>query len=97
MRELLKKFVFSYVFDSFFPFLCPRATVIAPINIRHTLFFTEQLERFAHVALYKRATVSDLLRLGMTKERREEFALLSDALIALLLTKWEGIARKTFE
>ena len=31
------------------------------------LFFKERLERFAPVALYKKATVSDLLRSLMTK------------------------------
>ena len=37
----------------------------------------EQLERFAHVALYKRATMSDSLMLIFTKERRERIALIA--------------------
>ena len=51
------------------------------------LFFKERLERFAPVALYKKATVSDLLRSLMTKERRKQFILLH--------TKNLRIAQKT--
>ena len=51
------------------------------------LFFKERLERFAPVALYKKATVSDLLRSLMTKERRKQFILLH--------TKNQRIAQKT--
>ena len=51
------------------------------------LFFKERLERFAPVALYKKATVSDLLRSLMTKERRKRFILLH--------TKNQRIAQKT--
>ena len=43
-------------------------------------------ERIASIALYKRATMSDLLRLLMTKERQEQFSLFHE-LIALSLTK----------
>ena len=70
----LDKFVFFYVFDNFSPFVCPRANS----SLRSSLicsFFKEQLERLAHVALYKRATMSDSLRLLMTKERPKRFAL----------------------
>ena len=95
MSELLEKFDFSYVLDIFFPFYAQER--IAPVAICQTLFFKEQLEQFSHIALYKRASVSDLLRSRMTKERREGFALLSESLIALSLTKSEGIARKTYE
>ena len=45
---------FLYVFDSFPPFYAQEQS-LTPL-FAHSLFFKEQLERFAHVALYKRAT-----------------------------------------
>ena len=61
-------------------------------SFAHSLFRSKSLksksvcERFAPVALYKRATLSNSLRLLMTKERREQFALFHKR-ITLLLTK----------
>ena len=63
------------VFHCFPPFYAQEQ--IAPI---------EQQERFALVPLYKRATVSDSLRLLMAKERPAQFALFLQQ-IALSLTK----------
>ena len=48
------------------------------------------------MALYKRATVTDLLSLPKTKERLERFALFPER-IAVLLTKREWFVRKTDE
>ena len=45
-----------------------------PLLLANLLFFKEWLKQFAPVALYKRATVSDSLRLLMTKEWWEQFA-----------------------
>ena len=52
----------------------------------HSLFFKERLEQFTPVVLFKRATVSNLLRLLMTKER-----------FAISLTKKKRITWKTNE
>ena len=55
------------VFDSF-PLFIPKSKSL-PSLLAHSLLFKERLERFAPVALYKRATVSNLNRSKMTKER----------------------------
>ena len=94
----LDKFIFFYVFDNFSPFVCPRANS----SLRSSLicsFFKEQLERLAHVALYKRATMSDSLRLLMTKERPKRFALFQKRIPLLLICsqKTEQIDQKTNE
>ena len=57
-------------FSDFFPLFMPNSELLASL-LAHSLFFKEQLEQFA---LCKRATVSDLLRLLMTKEQWERFA-----------------------
>ena len=66
------------------PLIMPACEAL-PLLFAHSLFFKEQLEWFAPVALYKRATVSASLR-SLTKERWEGFALFHER-IALLLTK----------
>ena len=53
-------------------------------------------EWFTPVALYQRANMSNLLRLLMTKEQHEQFALFHKQ-IALLLKKNEWMAQKTDE
>ena len=99
---------FSYVFDSFPPFLYPKTKLSL---FAHLVFFKEQLERFAPVALYKRATLAihsitqdkratlnNLLRSLMTKERWEHLLFFtSESWITLLLTQNERIAQKTDE
>ena len=67
-----------------------------PLLFAYSLFFKEQFERFAAIALYKKATMSDLLGLLMTKERRERFILFHEQ-IALLLTNNKWIAQKNDE
>ena len=67
-----------------------------PSLFAHLLFFKEQLEWFAPVDLYKRANMSDSLRLLMTKVWWERFALFRER-ITLLLPKNELIAQKTDE
>ena len=69
---------------------------LLPLLVAHSLFFREQLEQFAPDALYKGATVSDSLRLLMTKEQQERFALFLKQ-IAFLLTKNKQSTRKTDE
>ena len=51
--DLFEKFLFFVSFPPFYAYL---------------LFFKEQIEQFAPVALYKRATLSNSLRSLMTKE-----------------------------
>ena len=60
-----KQIIFSYVFSvlpCFYPFLCPRAN-------RSVALYWRARERFALVALYKRAIMSKSLMLLFTKER----------------------------
>ena len=78
--------------------ICMPKSESLPSLFAHLLFFKERLEqfsscpslqksdceRFAQVAQYNRVTVSSLLRLFMTKERQERFALFH-ARIALSL------------
>ena len=80
-------------FHYFSPFYahCPRA-------LAQWLFFKERQERFAHcrslqksncariahIALYKRATVSNLLQSLMTKEQRERFALFHKKIVNII-------------
>ena len=98
--------VFFICFYSFSSFLCPRAN--RPNRSLLILFF-ERLEHFAPVTLYKKVTVSDSLRLLITKEQpraiRSGRSIQkndgSDSLffmnIALSLTKNERITGKTDE
>ena len=67
-----------------------------PSLFSHLLLFKERFEQFAPMAIYKRVTMSDSLRLLMTKEQQERNALFHQW-IALSLTKNEQIARKTNE
>ena len=74
-----KKFVFFVYIWRFFPFLCPwanrsrcsslpRSFLKSEVrNSLRSLITKSDHERVAHIALYKRATVSDLLRSLMTK------------------------------
>ena len=61
------KFLFFVCFWQFFPFFMPRANCFCCSPLICS-FFIERLYRFASVALYKRATVNDLLRSLITKE-----------------------------
>ena len=81
------------MFLTFFPFLCP----IANRSHRSSLissFLKSYLS--TPIALYKRVTVSDLLRSLMTKEWQELFILFHEQ-IALLLTNNKWIAQKNDE
>ena len=80
----LKNLYFLYVFDSF-PFFMPKSKSL-PSLFPHSLFFKDRLERFAPVAHYKRATVSNSLRLIMTKDWWVRLAVFHER-IALSLTK----------
>ena len=80
--DVLKKFVFFVCFDSFPPFLCPRAkssrhsSLICSLLKSNLKGFTLAAlyksatvsDRFAQFAHDKRASKSDLLRSLMTKE-----------------------------
>ena len=69
-----------------------------PSLFAHSLFFEERLERFTFVALYKRATVSDLLMSLFKKERKSDsLKKPSNHNFALSLTKNERFALKTKE
>ena len=104
--NLVTNLVFFICFYSFSSFLCPRAN--RPNRSLLILFF-ERLEHFAPVTLYKKVTVSDSLRLLITKEQpraiRSGRSIQkndgSDSLffmnIALSLTKNERITGKTDE
>ena len=83
------------MFLTVFLLFMPKSELL-PSLFAYSIFFKEGLERFPHVALYKKATRSDSLRSLMTKERRECFALFHEQIVHLL-TKNEGIARKTDE
>ena len=91
---------FVYVFDSFSPFWCPTGNCSCRSLLlslfAHSLFFKEWLERFAPVALYKRATVSDLIRLLMTKDQWERFTLFTSELL-FRYKKTKLITQKTDE
>ena len=71
--DLLEKFIFFICYWQFFPFFMPKSESL-PSLFAHLLFFKERLEQFSPIALYKRATVSDLLRSLMKKEQRDRFA-----------------------
>ena len=51
---------FSYVFWQFSTFFIPESESLT-LLFAHLLFFKERLERFAPIAIYQRATMSDLL------------------------------------
>ena len=82
----LKKTYFLYVFDTFSQFFhlsMPKSEAL-PSFFAQWLCFKELWERFALVALYKRVTMSDSLRLLMTKEWREQFTLFHKRINLLL-------------
>ena len=86
------KIVFFLCFLQFFPFLCQRAN--PPIALRSvTHLLKSNHEQIAQVTLYKIATVSHSLRLLMTNERWEQFALFHER-IALSFTKIEESLEK---
>ena len=89
----LVKIEFYICFWQFFSLSMPKSESL-PSLFAHSLFCKEQPERFALVALFKRATMSNSLRSLMTKERREWFPLFHEQ-IALSLTNNEQIAQKT--
>ena len=66
MSDTLENFVFFVCFWQIFPFFPKNKSL--PSLFAHLLFFKEGLERFAPIALNKRAIVSDSLRSLMTKE-----------------------------
>ena len=74
--DLLKKLIFFVCFWQFFglfpPFLCLSVNRSCH-SLPDLLFFNDGLEGFAPVTLSKRATVRDLLRWLVTKERRGKF------------------------
>ena len=76
--ELLLKF-----FLTVFPLFMPKREFLS-LLFAQLLFFKEGWEQFAPVARYKRATVSDSLTVLMTKERREQFALIHKRIAPLL-------------
>ena len=104
----LKNSYFSYVIDSFSPFLCPRenrsrcSLLICSFlksdlsNFLPSLFTKEPLWAICSGRSWKKSNVTDLLRLLMIKEQQERFALFHKQ-IALTLTKNKRIARKTDE
>ena len=95
------------MFLTVFPLFMPKSESL-PTLFKKELLSKEQRERFGlghqkrdregitPIALYKRATVSDLPPLLMTKERRERFALFHE-LIALSLSKNKRFTPKTDE
>ena len=92
LLEKNRKNRFFLMFLQFFPFLCQRAN--PPIALRSvTHLLKSNHEQIAQVTLYKIATVSDSLRLLMTKERWEQFALFHER-IALSFTKIEESLEK---
>ena len=103
-----KNSYFSYVIDSFSPFLCPRANrsrrslLICSFlksdlsNFLPSLFTKEPPWAICSGRSWKKSNVTDLLRLLMIKEQQERFALFHEQ-IALTLTKNKRIARKTDE
>ena len=54
--NLLKKFIFFICFWQFFPLFMPKKELL-PLLFAHSLFFKEQLERFAPVTLKERPWV----------------------------------------
>ena len=69
LKKKLKKIIFSKGFCSFPPFKAKNQ--IAPVALRSVAvsFLKSDREQIPQVALNKRATVSNLLRLLITKER----------------------------
>ena len=63
-----KKTYFSYVLDSFPPFLCRKSESL-PSLFTQSLFCKDRRDRFALVALYKRAIMCKSLLSLFTKER----------------------------
>ena len=68
MGDSFEKFVFFRWFWQFVPFFMPKSQSL-PMLFAHLLFFKERLDWFALVTLHKRATMSDSLRLLMTKKQ----------------------------
>ena len=76
--------IFCMFFCQFFP-LFPKSKLY-PSLFAHSLFFKEQLERFAPVAHYKRTTLRDSLLLLFTSDC-EQFAQVGNR-----SEEWEGFA-----
>ena len=85
-RFAWKNGIFLYDFDSFSPIYTQER--IAPVALCSFAIFKKWLERFDPIALYKRATVSDLLRLLMA------LSLIFCGRIALSLTKTSKSLKK---
>ena len=88
-QAICSKNSYFHMFLTVFPFFMPKSKPLKSL-FAHLLFFKERLERFAPVALYKRATVSDSLTSLFKKEQK------CDSLV-FLLTKNKRFARKTDE
>ena len=86
-----KNLYFSCVYDSFSTFYVEGESL--PLLFNHLLFFKERLERFAPVALYEQVIVSNLLRLFMTKEWQEQFALFHAQIVLSLTKKSESLKK----
>ena len=61
--------MFMIVFRFFSLFFTPKSKSLPPLYAQ-SLFFKERTERFALIALYKRATVSESLPLLFTQKQR---------------------------
>ena len=83
-EQIAQNVFFVYVFDNFPPFYAQEQ--IDSVALCSFTLFKERLEQFAPISLYKRVTMSHLLRSLMTKEQRERFALFHEQ-ITFLLTK----------
>ena len=79
--------MFLIVFHCFSPFLCPRANPSRRSSLSRSFLKSDgsdfsccslQKSDFEPIALYKRATVSNLLPSLFTKEQRERFALFQE-------------------
>ena len=99
----LKKTYFLYVFDTFSQFFhlsMPKSEAL-PSFFAQWLCFKELWERFALVALYKRVTMSDSLRLLNAHDKRVTGAIhtfsQANQLFALSLTKKSDSLEKNYE
>ena len=69
MSYLLEKIhIFLHVFTAF-PLLIPKSESLLSL-FSPSLFCKERLERFAHIALYKKATMSELLFPSFAHKKR---------------------------
>ena len=90
LSDLLQKIHIFHMFltvCNFFPLLMPKSKSL-PSLITQPLYFKKRREWFALVALYKKVTLSDSLRLLITKEQlRELLFFISELLFSSQKTK----------